>query len=183
MRAIQPWSELFNKRLISSFLQTVWPAFWERGNIMHLQKISIRVSLRNPRRLTRVDTFCFKFWECPRLIDWLNYWVSEWVSVCVSEWVSGVLRRLQQYFSHITATAYIIHALPGFHQYWADALKCFTQGQSHEKPEYPVRLEPRTPWLQVKHFTTELCRTTENVQGSTTSWFGRWFNKTAIIDP
>ena len=27
------------------------------------------------------------------------------------------LRRFQQYFSHITATAHIIHVFPGFHQY------------------------------------------------------------------
>ena len=34
-------------------------------------------------------------------------------------------------------------------------LKCLAQGHSHEKnPEDPVRLEPRTPGLQVKHFIT-----------------------------
>ena len=32
-------------------------------------------------------------------------------------WLNGVLRRLRQYFSHITATAHIIHVFPGFHQY------------------------------------------------------------------
>ena len=36
------------------------------------------------------------------------------------------------------------------------ALKCLAQGHSHEKnPEDPVRLEPRTPGLRVKHSTTE----------------------------
>ena len=41
------------------------------------------------------------------------------------------------------------------------ALKCHAQGHSHEKtlprknPEDQVRLEPRTPGLRVKHFTTE----------------------------
>ena len=36
------------------------------------------------------------------------------------------------------------------------ALKCLAQGHSHEKyPEDLVRLEPRTPGLQVKHLTTE----------------------------
>ena len=36
------------------------------------------------------------------------------------------------------------------------ALKCLAQGHSHEKnPEDLVRLEPRTPGLRVKHFTTE----------------------------
>ena len=36
------------------------------------------------------------------------------------------------------------------------ALKCLAQGHSHEKnSEDPVRLEPRTPGLRVKHFTTE----------------------------
>ena len=33
------------------------------------------------------------------------------------------------------------------------ALKCLAQGHFHEKnPEDPVRLEPRTPGLRVKHF-------------------------------
>ena len=36
------------------------------------------------------------------------------------------------------------------------ALKCLAQGHSHEKnPKAPVWLEPRTPALRVKHFTTE----------------------------
>ena len=40
------------------------------------------------------------------------------------------------------------------------ALKCLAQGHSHEQnPEDPVRLEPRTPGLRVKHFTTEPRRT------------------------
>ena len=33
--------------------------------------------------------------------------------------LNGVLRRFQQYFSHITATAHIVHVFPGFHQYYA----------------------------------------------------------------
>ena len=33
------------------------------------------------------------------------------------DWLYGVLRHFQQYFSHITAIAYIIHVFPGFHQY------------------------------------------------------------------
>ena len=40
------------------------------------------------------------------------------------------------------------------------ALKCLAQGQSREKnPEDPGWLEPRTPGLRIKHFTTEPCRT------------------------
>ena len=40
------------------------------------------------------------------------------------------------------------------------ALKCLVQGHSQEKnPEDLVRLEPRTPGLRVKHFTTEPCGT------------------------
>ena len=40
------------------------------------------------------------------------------------------------------------------------ALKCLAQGHSHEKnPEDLVRLEPRTPRLQVKDFITEPHRT------------------------
>ena len=44
------------------------------------------------------------------------------------------LGKDQQYFSHITATAHIIHVFSGFHQYLAGALKCLAQGHSHEKP-------------------------------------------------
>ena len=40
---------------------------------------------------------------------------------------------IQHYFSHITATAGIIHAFPGFHQYYAGAQKYLLQGHSHEK--------------------------------------------------
>ena len=36
------------------------------------------------------------------------------------------------------------------------ALKCLAQGHSHKKnPKDPVWLEPMTPGLRVKHFTTE----------------------------
>ena len=50
------------------------------------------------------------------------------------------------------------------------ALKCLAQGYSHEKnPEDPVRREPRTPGLRVKHFTTEprgtLNKSLENTAG------------------
>ena len=44
------------------------------------------------------------------------------------------LRRIQQYFSYIMATAHIVHVLFWFHQYYTGALKWFAQGQSHEKP-------------------------------------------------
>ena len=44
----------------------------------------------------------------------------------------GVLRRFQRYFSHITATAHIIHFFPEFDQYEAGALKCLTEGHFHD---------------------------------------------------
>ena len=75
------------------------------------------------------------------------------------DWFNGVLRRFQQYFSHITATAHIISPVLGW------ALKCFAQGHTREKnPEDPVRLEPRTPGLRVKHFTTEPRWTLEHMK-------------------
>ena len=49
--------------------------------------------------------------------------------------LNGVLRHLQHYFAHITATAHIIHVFPGFQQYKAWALKCLAQGHSQENPE------------------------------------------------
>ena len=68
--------------------------------------------------------------------------------------------RFQQFFSHIMATAHIIHVFPGFHQHWVRALNYFAQGRSHKKiPEDPVWLEPRPPGLRVKQFTVEPNRT------------------------
>ena len=37
--------------------------------------------------------------------------------IFVIDWLNNVLRRFQKYFSHITATAHIIHVFAGFHQY------------------------------------------------------------------
>ena len=37
---------------------------------------------------------------------------SDWI-----DWLNGVLRRFQQYFSHMMATVQIINVFPGFHQY------------------------------------------------------------------
>ena len=71
------------------------------------------------------------------------------------DWLNGVLPHFQQYFSHITASAHIIHDF--LHQYYAGALKCLAQGYAQEKNSVnPLRLEPRTPGLRVEHFTTEL---------------------------
>ena len=80
--------------------------------------------------------------------------------------LNGVLRHFQQYFSYITATAQIIHVFPVLHQYQAGLSSVSpedTRGHSHEKnPEDPVRLEPRTPGLRVRHFTTEPSGTLRN---------------------
>ena len=46
--------------------------------------------------------------------------------------VDWMVRR-SQHFSHITATAHIIHVFPGFHKYQAGALKCLVQGLSQGK--------------------------------------------------
>ena len=70
-----------------------------------------------------------------------------------------MIRRFQPYFSHITATAHIIHVFPRFHQYQAGALKYLVQGHSYENPRGPVKLESKAPRLRVKHFTTEPRRT------------------------
>ena len=58
-----------------------------------------------------------------------------------------VLRRLQQHFSQIMATAHIIHAFLGFNS-TARALRCLALGHSHKKKKKKkgtVRLEPRAP--------------------------------------
>ena len=66
------------------------------------------------------------------------------------DWSNDAWHHFQKYFSHITATAHIIHVLPGFHQHYAGVLKCLAQGHSNEKnTEEPMRLEPRTLLLPV----------------------------------
>ena len=75
------------------------------------------------------------------------------------EWLNGVLRRFQQYFSHITATAHIIHAFVGFTSTRLGSEVSCPRTLPRKNPEDPVRFEPRTPGLRVKHFTTEPRRT------------------------
>ena len=69
-------------------------------------------------------------------------------------WLNGVLRRFNQYFSHITATAHIIHAFLGFTGTRLGSEVSCPRTLPRKNPEDPVRLEPRTPGLRVKHFTT-----------------------------
>ena len=74
--------------------------------------------------------------------------------------LNGVLRRFQQYFSHITVTAHIIHlSFLGFTSTRLGSEVSCPRTLPRKNPEDPVRLEPRTPGLRVKHFTTEPRRT------------------------
>ena len=58
-------------------------------------------------------------------------------------------------FSHITATIHIIHAFLGFTSTRLGSEVSCPRTLPRKNPEDPVRLEPRTPGLRVKHFTTE----------------------------
>ena len=79
--------------------------------------------------------------------------------------LNGVLRRFQQYFSPITATVHIIHVFPGFHQYYARALKCLAQGHSQEKTQrIQCGSNPGSLDYKSKHFTTEPRRTPTDCQ-------------------
>ena len=77
------------------------------------------------------------------------------VEVALIDWLNGVLRRFQQYFSHITATAHIIHAFLGLTSTRLGSEVSCPSTLPRKDPEDPVRLEPRSPGLRVKHFTTE----------------------------
>ena len=72
------------------------------------------------------------------------------VVMMVVEGMNGVL----QYFSHITATVHIIHALLGFTSTRLGSEVSCPKTLPRKNPEDPVWLEPRTPGLRVKHFTT-----------------------------
>ena len=69
--------------------------------------------------------------------------------------MNGVLRRFQQYLSHITATVHIIHAFLGFTSTRLGSEVSCPRSLPRKNPDDPVRLEPRIPGLRVKHFTTE----------------------------
>ena len=66
------------------------------------------------------------------------------------------LHRFQKYFSHIMATAHIIHVFLGFTSTRLGSEVPCPRTLSRKNPD-PVWLEPRTPELRVKHFTTEQC--------------------------
>ena len=77
------------------------------------------------------------------------------VGLLLLHWLNGVLPHFQQYFSHITTTAHIIHDFPRFPQYKAGALKCLAQGYSppkkkeKKKKKKTQRIPARTqePWI------------------------------------
>ena len=69
--------------------------------------------------------------------------------------LNGVLRRFLQYFSHITATAHIVHAFQGFTSTRLGSEVSCPRTLPRKNPEDLVRLEPRTPGLRVKYLTTE----------------------------
>ena len=57
--------------------------------------------------------------------------------------------------SVIALTAHIIHAFLGFTSTRLGSDVSCPRTLPRKNPEDPVRLEPRTPGLQIKHFTTE----------------------------
>ena len=67
-------------------------------------------------------------------VSWTHPYCHNVKGHCELECLNDILCRFQQYFSHITVTAHIIHVLTGFHQYWVGALKCLAKGHSHKKP-------------------------------------------------
>ena len=64
-------------------------------------------------------------------------------------WLNGVLRRFQQYFSHITATPHSIHVFLGFTSTRLGLWSVLQKDIPTKNPEDPVRLGPRTPGLRV----------------------------------
>ena len=95
-------------------------------------------------------------------------------------WLNCVLHHFQQYFSHITATAHIIHVCSGFHQYYARALKCVVQDTLTKNPGDRMLLEPRISELRVKHFTTKQSRAPELYQEQIIIW--RWVHRIYFVD-
>ena len=65
---------------------------------------------------------------------------------CAIDWLNGVLRRFQQYFSHITATVHIIHVFPGFHQYQAWPWSVLPKDIPTKKPRRSSAAQTQDPW-------------------------------------
>ena len=75
--------------------------------------------------------------------------LSQWLN----DWLNGVLRRF--YFSHITATAHIIHAFLGFTSTGLGSEVSCPRTLPWKNPEDLVWLEPKIPGLRVNNLTTE----------------------------
>ena len=94
----------------------------------------------------------FKSWDC--VVKALRY--KPMYSRCQSfsnrfdfffviDWLNSVLRRFQQYFSHITATAHIIHVFNWVSPVlgWGSEVS-YQRTLPHKNPKDPVQFEPRT---------------------------------------
>ena len=72
-------------------------------------------------------------------------------------WLNGILRRFQQSYhgdsSHYSCLSWVSPVLG-----WGSEVSC-PRTLPRKNPEDLVRLEPRTPRLRVKHFTTKPRRT------------------------
>ena len=113
--------------------------------MLHMKQLNSKKT-RFPR-LTRFFSFS-PLQRCMVRVTNDNFAIGDWC-------FTPLLTVLQSYNGDI----HIIHVFSGFHQYYAGVLKCLAQWHPTKISEDPVRLEPRSPRLQVKHFITEPRRT------------------------
>ena len=115
-------------------------------------------------------------WTCPCLQGHESFFInnikkqfSGWRDDCHGT-VAGLIDWMVFYTAFNSISVISRRQLTLFMLSWVSpvlgwALKCLAQRHSHEKnPEDPVRLEPRTSRLRVKHFTTEPHGTLEQRQ-------------------
>ena len=63
------------------------------------------------------------------------------------DWLNGILCCFQQYFSHLTATAHIIHVFPGFHQYLAGLWSVLPTDTPWKKPRGSSVAQTQDRWI------------------------------------
>ena len=83
----------------------------------------------------------------------------------IESWFMPLSTVFQSYYGDSSHYLYLSWVSPI--QGWCSEVSC-PRALICKSPQDPMRLEPRTPGLRVKHFTTEPCRTPIRIVGSMT---------------
>ena len=111
-----------------------------------LKEFILKINNSWPKPMSSfTNTFFFLLYHCQTLVGWLVEW-------CFTP-LSTVFQSYHGDSSHYSCLSWVSPVLG-----WGSEVSC-PKTLPQKNPEDPVRLEPRTPGLRVKHFTTEPRRT------------------------